>query len=77
MKDLLRDKEYSEALQLAERCLPGEALSEAKAQAGLLMLWDLKFEEGFRVLEETEAFQPIESLRMVPELSWRWRTMVG
>eukprot|EP01018_Ginkgo_biloba_P015024 Gb_27372 [translate_table: standard] len=83
LKELLRQKEYDEAVCLAEEFVKEgegdcakERLSLLHAQAGFLLLFDMQFKEAVDHFLQSEVMQPSEIFPFIMPDPNRWSTLV-
>ncbi|KAL2652733.1 hypothetical protein R1flu_020861 [Riccia fluitans] len=83
LKELLKNKSYSDAIRLAEDS-QGEGaeermkyiLSMVHAEIGFLHLFDLHFKEAIDHFLQSDILEPAELFLFFPSMTSRWRTMV-
>ncbi|XP_008225718.1 PREDICTED: transforming growth factor-beta receptor-associated protein 1 isoform X1 [Prunus mume] len=81
IKDLLRKKNFKEAISLVEELecegeLSKDMLSFVHAQVGFLLLFDLHFEEAVNHFLQSEAMQPSEVFPFIMRDPNRWSLLV-
>lgn len=81
IKDLLRKKNFKEAITLAEELesegeMTKEMLSFVHAQVGFLLLFDLHFEEAVDHFLQSETMQPSEIFPFIMRDPNRWSLLV-
>lgn len=81
IKELLRKKDYREAIALAEEVesegeISKEMLSFIHAQVGFLLLFDLHFEEAVNHFLRSETMQPSEVFPFIMRDPNRWSLLV-
>ncbi|XP_024522989.1 transforming growth factor-beta receptor-associated protein 1 homolog [Selaginella moellendorffii] len=77
LKDLLKQKQYSEAVKLANEEEGAKSkLGMVHAEAGFLLLADLRFEEAIDHFLRSDIVEPTELFPFFPSLTSRWRNMV-
>lgn len=81
IKDLLRKKDFKEAISLAEELecegeMAKEMLSFVHAQMGFLLLFDLHFEEAVDHFLHSETMQPSEVFPFIMRDPNRWSLLV-
>ncbi|XP_057829008.2 vacuolar sorting protein 3 isoform X2 [Cryptomeria japonica] len=83
LKELLRKKDYDEAVCLAEECVKEGVGSDAKerlslvhAQAGFQLLFDLQFKEAVDHFLQSEVMQPSEIFPFIMPYPNRWSSMI-
>ncbi|CAI9090436.1 OLC1v1025211C6 [Oldenlandia corymbosa var. corymbosa] len=81
IRDLLRKKCFNEAISLAEELqaegeITKEMLSNLHAQVGLLLLFDLQFEEAVDHFLHSETMQPSELFPFIMADPNRWSLLV-
>ncbi|XP_076930565.1 vacuolar sorting protein 3-like [Bidens hawaiensis] len=81
MKDLLRKKDFKEAISLAEELhedgeVTKETLSLVHAQVGFLLMFDLHFEEAINHFLQSETMQPSEIFPFIMPDPNRWSLLV-
>ncbi|KAH9322226.1 hypothetical protein KI387_016865, partial [Taxus chinensis] len=83
LKELLRKKDYDEAVCLAEECVSeGEGihakqrLSLVHAQAGFQLLFDLQFTDAIDHFLQSEVMQPSEIFPFIMPDPNRWSSMI-
>ncbi|XP_057981960.1 vacuolar sorting protein 3 [Malania oleifera] len=81
IKDLLRKKNFREAISLVEELesdgeLTNEMLSFVHAQVGYLLLFDLHFEEAVNHFLQSETMQPSEVFPFIMRDPNRWSLLV-
>ncbi|KAJ4702603.1 transforming growth factor-beta receptor-associated protein 1 [Melia azedarach] len=81
IKDLLRKKDFKEAISLAEELecegeMAKEMLSFVHAQVGFLLLFDLHFEEAVNHFLQSETMQPSEVFPFIMRDPNRWSLLV-
>jgi hypothetical protein len=84
LRDLLKQRQISEAVRLAEESVADgggdvakERLAVVHAEAGFLLLFDLQFEEAMDHFLQSDVFQPSELFPFFPSFTSRWRNLVG
>jgi hypothetical protein len=81
IKDLLRKKNFKEAVSLVEELksdgeISNEMLSFVHAQIGFLLLFDLHFEEAVNHFLQSETMQPSEVFPFIMRDPNRWSLLV-
>lgn len=83
LKELLRQRQFDEAVALAEECTAEtevdnaqEKLSAVHAQAGFLLFFDLRFKDAVDHFLQSSALHPAEIFPFFPSMTDRWRSMV-
>ncbi|MCO5566317.1 hypothetical protein L7F22_019994 [Adiantum nelumboides] len=83
LKELLRQRQFDEAVALAEECnseLDMESAMEKQgnvhAQAGFLLFFDLFFKDAVDHFLQSSTMQPAEIFPFFPNMTDRWRAMV-
>lgn len=81
IKDLLRKKDFKEAISLAEELhedgeITKETLSLVHAQVGFLLMFDLHFEEAVDHFLLSETMQPSEIFPFIMPDPNRWSLLV-
>lgn len=83
LKELLRKKNYDEAVYLAEECIKKgegehakEMLAYVHAQAGFLLLFDLQFQIAVDHFLQSEVMQPSEIFPFIMPDPNRWSPLV-
>lgn len=81
IKDLLRKKNYKEAISLAEELqgegeMTNEMLSFVHAQLGFLLLFDLHFEEAIDHFLLSDTMHPSEVFPFIMREPNRWSLLV-
>ncbi|KDP36452.1 hypothetical protein JCGZ_08582 [Jatropha curcas] len=81
IKDLLRKKNFREAISLVEELksegeISNEMLSFVHAQVGFLLLFDLHFEEAVNHFLQSETMQPSEVFPFIMRDPNRWSLLV-
>ncbi|KAG8643565.1 hypothetical protein MANES_11G052180v8 [Manihot esculenta] len=81
IKDLLRKKNFKEAISLVEELeyegeMSNEMLSFVHAQVGFLLLFDLHFEEAVNHFLQSETMQPSEVFPFIMRDPNRWSLLV-
>ncbi|TXG48254.1 hypothetical protein EZV62_027548 [Acer yangbiense] len=81
IKDLLRKKDFKEAISLVEELecegeMSKEMLSFVHAQVGFLLLFDLHFEEAVNHFLQSETMQPSEVFPFIMRDPNRWSLLV-
>lgn len=81
IKDLLRKKDFKEAISLVEELecegeISKEMLSFVHAQVGFLLLFDLHFEEAVDHFLQSETMQPSEVFPFIMRDPNRWSLLV-
>ena len=81
IKDLLRKKNYKEAISLAEELqgegeMTNEMLSFVHAQVGFLLLFDLHFEEAIDQFLLSDTMHPSEVFPFIMREPNRWSLLV-
>lgn len=83
LKELLRQRQIDEAVELAEECVAEveddnakERLATVHAQAGFLLFFDLQFKDAVDQFLESSVMHPAEIFPFFPNLTDRWRAMV-
>ncbi|XP_002523291.2 vacuolar sorting protein 3 [Ricinus communis] len=81
IKDLLRKKNFKEAISLLEELesegeMSNEMLSFVHAQVGFLLLFDLQFEEAVNHFLQSETMQPSEVFPFIMQDPNRWSLLV-
>ncbi|KAJ8754906.1 hypothetical protein K2173_015418 [Erythroxylum novogranatense] len=81
IKDLLRRKDFKEAISLVEELecegeMSKEMLSFVHAQVGFLLLFDLHFEEAVNHFLQSEIMQPSELFPFIMQDPNRWSLLV-
>lgn len=81
IKDLLRKKNFKEAITLVEELesegeMTKEMLSFVHAQVGFLLLFDLHFEEAVDHFLQSETMQPSEIFPFIMRDPNRWSLLV-
>jgi hypothetical protein len=81
IKDLLRKKNFKEAISMVEELesngeMSNEMLSFVHAQVGFLLLFDLHFEEAVNHFLQSETMQPSEVFPFIMRDPNRWSLLV-
>lgn len=83
VRDLLKQRQFNEAVRLAEESVADGSDSAAKgrlatvhAEAGFLLLFDLQFELAMDHFLLSDTLQPSELFPFFPTFTTRWRTSV-
>ncbi|KAI5072328.1 hypothetical protein GOP47_0012434 [Adiantum capillus-veneris] len=83
LKELLRQRQFDEAVALAEECASeldvesaAEKLGNVHAQAGFLLFFDLRFKDAVDHFLQSSTMHPVEIFPFFPSLTDRWRAMV-
>eukprot|EP00250_Pteridium_aquilinum_P021146 c25040_g1_i1 orf=503-3787(-) len=83
LKELLRQKQFDEAVGLAEDCTAEadaesirKSLAIVHAQAGFLLFFDLRFKDAVDHFLLSSAMHPAEIFPFFPTMTDRWRAMV-
>jgi hypothetical protein len=82
VRDLLKQRQFNEAVRLAEEAVRDGSDSAAKerlaivhAEAGFLLLFDLQFELAMGHFLLSDILKPSELFPFFPSLTTRWRTL--
>lgn len=83
LKELLRQRQFDEAVGLAEECAVEVEVESAKeklaivhAQAGFLLFFDLRFKDAVDHFLQSPVMHPAEIFPFFPNMTDRWRAMV-
>ena len=83
LKELLRQRQFDEALALAEESAAEiglenvkEKLSMVHAQAGFLLFFDLSFKDAIDHFLQSSTMHPAEIFPFFPDMTERWRSVV-
>ena len=83
LKELLRQRQFDEALALAEESSVEVGLENAKeklsmvhAQAGFLLFFDLRFRDAIDHFLQSSVMHPAEIFPFFPNMTDRWRGVV-
>lgn len=84
LKELLRQRQFNEALALVEESSAEiglknaeEKLSMVHAQAGFLLFFDLRFRDAIDHFLQSSTMNPAEIFPFFPAMTDRWRSVVN